>query len=161
MRGNSCPVWKYWLLILTGSGFHSWNFAVSYLIFPVYFSPRPAVLVAEGDGWMSLCSFADRRAGNMSVPDFTLVCVGARVQHSLCTKKEFLGFWRSFSALTSDGEGRWGVDHMVSERGEWGLLSLCGCSHNQAGPGAVLCLEMIRCALATAVPFNSLDSKTG
>lgn len=95
MKGNSCPIWKYWLLILTGSGFHSWNFAVSYLIFPVYFSPRPAVLVAEGDGWMSLCSFADRRAGNMSVPDFTLVCVGARVQHSLCTKKKkkkFLAF---------------------------------------------------------------------
>ncbi|NXA18102.1 PKHD1 protein, partial [Ibidorhyncha struthersii] len=35
------------------------------LIFPVYFLPRPAVLVSEGDGWMSLCSFADRRAGNI------------------------------------------------------------------------------------------------
>ncbi|NXW65775.1 PKHD1 protein, partial [Eurystomus gularis] len=35
------------------------------LIFPVYFLPRPAILVAEGDGWTSLCSFADRRAGSI------------------------------------------------------------------------------------------------
>ncbi|NXY54753.1 PKHD1 protein, partial [Callaeas wilsoni] len=34
------------------------------LIFPVYFLPRPAVLTSEGDGWTSLCSFADRRAGS-------------------------------------------------------------------------------------------------
>ncbi|NWT92254.1 PKHD1 protein, partial [Urocynchramus pylzowi] len=33
--------------------------------FPVYFLPRPAVLTSEGDGWTSLCSFADRRAGSI------------------------------------------------------------------------------------------------
>ncbi|NXH13503.1 PKHD1 protein, partial [Bucco capensis] len=28
------------------------------------FLPRPAILMAEGDGWTSLCSFADRQAGS-------------------------------------------------------------------------------------------------
>ncbi|KFO85527.1 Fibrocystin, partial [Buceros rhinoceros silvestris] len=35
------------------------------LIFSAYFLPRPAVLMAEGDGWTSLCSFADRQAGSI------------------------------------------------------------------------------------------------
>ncbi|XP_009887276.1 PREDICTED: fibrocystin [Charadrius vociferus] len=35
------------------------------LDFDVDYIDGPAVLVAEGDGWMSLCSFADRRAGNI------------------------------------------------------------------------------------------------
>lgn len=63
-----------------------------YLISPslFVFLPRPAVLVSEGDGWTSLCSFADRRAGKMSVLDLPLVCVGARAQHSLCTKKKII-----------------------------------------------------------------------
>lgn len=57
-------------------------------IFPVYFFlPRPAVLTSEGDGWISLCSFADRRAGSTSVLVYFWVCVGARAQHNLCTKK--------------------------------------------------------------------------
>lgn len=60
---------------------------VTYLIFSVYFLPRPAVLTAEGDGWTSLCSFADRRAGSMSVLDLPLTCVCARAQHSLCATK--------------------------------------------------------------------------
>lgn len=51
------------------------------------FLPRPAVLTSEGDGWTSLCSFADRRAGSTSVLDLLWVCVGARAQHNLCAKK--------------------------------------------------------------------------
>lgn len=65
--------------------------------FVFFFFPRPAILTAEGDGWTSLCSFADRRAGSMSVLGLLLVCVGTRAQRNLCTK-DFLGFWRSSSA---------------------------------------------------------------
>ncbi|XP_009954196.1 PREDICTED: fibrocystin, partial [Leptosomus discolor] len=35
------------------------------LDFNVNYIDGPAILVAEGDGWTSLCSFADRRAGNI------------------------------------------------------------------------------------------------
>ncbi|XP_009642896.1 fibrocystin, partial [Egretta garzetta] len=35
------------------------------LDFNVDYIDGPAILVAEGDGWTSLCSFADRRAGNI------------------------------------------------------------------------------------------------
>lgn len=41
--------------------------SASHQVFPVYFLPRPAVLTSEGDGWTSLCSFVDRRAGITSV----------------------------------------------------------------------------------------------
>ena len=68
------------------------------IISHLFFLPRPAILMAEEDGWTSLCSFADRRARSMSVLDLPLVCAGARAQHSMSTKN-FLGFWRSSSAL--------------------------------------------------------------
>ena len=113
-------------------------YVTSYLIISVYFLPRPAILMAEGDGWTSLCSFADRRAGSMSVLGLPFVCVGIRARHVLCTKK-VLNFWRSSSALALGGDRPWGVDPTVRDWGTGGLLVLCGSSYNQAGPWVALC----------------------
>jgi len=61
------------------------SYLMSHLSFFLLF-PRPAILVAEGDGWTSLCSFADGQAGSMSVVDLPWVCIGVRPQHVLCIK---------------------------------------------------------------------------
>lgn len=50
MGGNSCPLGKYWLLILTGSGFHL-HHIISFLF--IFFCPGQLFLHQEMDGSVS------------------------------------------------------------------------------------------------------------
>lgn len=100
-----------------------------------FFFPRPAILVAEGDGWTSLCSFADRQTGSMSVIHLPLLCVDTRVQHILCTNK-FFTFEEAFWVKVERDHGElilWSVT-AVGE-GCWPSVALT--IHNQAWSGPV------------------------
>lgn len=79
---------KYWLLILPGSGFHL-HHIVSFLF--IFFS-RPAVLTSEGDGWISLCSFADRRAGSTSVLVYFGFVLAQGFSTACAQNKKFVAF---------------------------------------------------------------------